>query len=84
MPNTVTVTINNTDWTEIQQGVSGLITNHSQDDAIVREAAVKPDALITTGHIIHPRDNITYGVEGTQKIFARSNKDTAQLVITEG
>jgi len=84
MPDTVTVNIDNVDWTEIQQGVSGLITNHSQDDVQVREAAVKPDASVTIGHVVHPRDNITYGIEGSQKIFARSNKAAAQLVITEG
>lgn len=84
MPDTITVPIDNLDWTEVQEGVSGLITNHSQDDIQVREAAVKPSASVTIGHIIHPRDNITYGVETGQKIFARSNKGSAQLVITEG
>jgi len=67
MPDTITTTINNGDWTEVQQGVSGLITNDSSDDIRIREAATKPDALVTTGHVIHPHENITYGVEGTQK-----------------
>ena len=84
MPDTVTTPVNNTDWTEVQQGVSGLITNDSGDDIRVREAAVKPDATITTGHVIHPHKNMTYGVEGTQKIFARSIRVRGLLVITEG
>lgn len=84
MVDTVTIDINNLEWTEVQQGVSGLITNHSQDDVLVTEAATKPATSVTVGHVIHPRDNITYGVDAEQKIYARSIKDTAQLVVTEG
>lgn len=84
MPDTITTPINNGDWTEVQQGVSGLITNDSSDDIRIREAATKPDPSVTTGHVIHPHENITYGVEGAQKIFARSIQITALLVITEG
>lgn len=84
MPDTIDVTVNNADWTEVQQGVSGLITNDSEDDIRVREAAVKPDASVKRGHLIHPHKDITYGVEGNQKIFARSNRTQSFLVVTEG
>lgn len=83
MADTVTIPINDSDWTEIQQGISGLITNHSFHDIKLREAAVKPNSSVKTGHIVHPRENMTYGVMGAQKIFARSNRGVAQVVITE-
>ena len=84
MPDTITIPVNNLDWTEVQQGVSGLITNDSEDDVRVREAAVKPSTSIKSGHVIHPQEDIIYGVEGAQKIFARSLRVKALLVITEG
>lgn len=84
MPDTIDVPVNNIDWTEVQQGVSGLITNDSEDDVRIREAATKPNASVKTGHLIHPQKNITYGIEGSQKIFARSLRLSAILVITEG
>ena len=84
MPDTIDVPVNNAGWTEVQQGVSGLITNDSEDDVRVREAATKPNASVKSGHIIHPQKNITYGIEGAQKIFARSNRLLALLIVTEG
>lgn len=84
MPDTVEVTVVNTDWTEVQQGVSGLITNDSEDDIRVREAAAKPDVSVKKGHVIHPHQNITYGIEGAQKIFARSMRSESLLIVTEG
>lgn len=84
MPDTIDVPVDNVDWTEVQQGVSGLITNDSQDDVRIREAAVKPNVSVEKGHVIHPQQNITYGVEGAQKIFARSLRANALLIVTEG
>jgi hypothetical protein len=84
MPDTIDVKVFNNVWTEVQQGVSGLITNDSEDDIRIREAAVKPDVSVKKGHIIHPHQDITYGVEGTQKIFARSVRAESLLIVTEG
>jgi hypothetical protein len=83
MPDTIDIPINNTEWTEIQQGVAGLVTNESGNNIRIREAAVKPADTVMRGHVLNPYDSITYGVGGNQKVFARSNDDLSFVVVTE-
>lgn len=82
MPDTIDIPINNTEWTEIQQGVVGLITNESGNDIRIREAAVKPADSVMRGHVLNPYDNITYGVKDGQKVFARSRDGLAFVIVT--
>jgi hypothetical protein len=81
---TVRTLINNTDWVEVQEGTAGVITNNSPQDIVVRHTAIKPDASITSGHEIHPSEDLQYTIQVGEKIFARSRRMAkAYVAVTE-
>lgn len=69
-------------WTEVQQGVSGLITNNSGHDIIIREAASDPGTSVTTGHPLNPTGPLTYNLNVGQKVFARAVTVDTFVVVT--
>jgi hypothetical protein len=79
---TVRTAINNTDWVEVQQGTAGVITNNSPQDIVVRHASIKPDASVTSGHEIHPSEDLQYTIQTGEKIFARSRRMSKAYVAT--
>lgn len=82
MADTVDVDIVTTGWTEVQEGVTGLITNGAGHGIIIREAASDPGAAVTTGHFLNPKDPITYNLGAGQKTFARAITDDTFVVVT--
>jgi hypothetical protein len=79
---TVRTAISNTDWVEVQQGTAGVITNNSPQDIVVRHASIKPDASVTSGHEIHPSEDLQYTIQTGEKIFARSRRMSKAYVAT--
>lgn len=83
MSDTIDIDINNTEWTEVQQGVAGLITNEAGNNIRIREAAVKPANTVLHGHVVNPYATITYGLRDGQKVFARGSDAQSIVVVTE-
>ena len=83
MADSVNVPIVTTGWTEVQQGTAGSISNESDFDIIVREAAADPTSTVTTGHDVRPRGNATYKLGAGQKVFARAILQNSTVVVTE-
>lgn len=79
------VKINKDDWTEISTpGAAAFITNSSVGEVRYVEATVKPDASITTGHLLHPNDEVTYSVVPGNKIFARTLQGFGSIAVSPG
>lgn len=79
------VKINKDDWTEISTpGPTAFITNSSVGEVRYVEATVKPDASITTGHLLHPNDQMTYSVVPGNKIFARTIQGFGSIAVSPG
>lgn len=82
---TTFVTINSNDWTEISiPGPVAFITNSSVSQVRYVEAEVKPDADITTGHLLNPDKQLTYSVVPGKKIFARTTSGIGSIAISPG
>ncbi len=82
MASSVTISVINTDWIEISEGVRyGFFTNHSDREVIYRSAITKPDATVTTGHRLHPGTNKSYVLSGLEKVWARSVNTLGPLVV---
>ena len=83
MSDTVEIEISVDNWTEVQQGLDGLITNNTSNIVLIREAASQPAASVTVGHRLGALNAATYNQLGAgQKIFIRAISDEAPVVAT--
>ena len=83
MSDTIIVSIDDDDWTEISTpGASGLITNNGSQVIFIRESATNPNISIKNGHRLNITDHFRYLILGNQKIFARSKLGAGSVVIT--
>lgn len=83
MADTVLTPIGNTAWTEVQQGLVGTISNTSEKDVFLLEAATQPTANIKLGYKLRPGLETSYTLDAAQKVFARSEIPTVTLAVTE-
>lgn len=83
MADTVLTVINDTSWTEIQQGTAGTISNTSEKDVFLIEDTVQPSADIKLGFFLRPGKPTVYTLATGQKVFARGVIPKVTLAVTE-
>jgi hypothetical protein len=85
MADTTTFTLTNTAWVDISTtlGLSGFLSNNSEDYIIYRQDDTPPSDTLREGHILKPKGQVNYTVT-TETVYARSEADTGVLTGTAG
>ncbi len=86
MSDTVSVSVDDTSWTDVSTpgGSSGFITNNCQSTVIYREAASQPAANVSTGHRLFAKDDVNYTVTGGQSIWVKCLRGSGNIAVTGG
>lgn len=83
MADTKFVSINSSGWTSVASASeSGFITNSSTQEVYYLEAATLPSVTESRGHILYPKDFVSYSVTGSQNIYMRSTEPAAVAIVT--
>ena len=82
MTDTIDVDIDTVSWTEFADNITGIVSNGSGNDIVVREDAVDPTASVTTGHPLNPGDTFSFVLGASQKMWARSIGNNSFVVVT--
>lgn len=84
MADTVFVAIVTTGWTQVSAGLTGFITNESDNPILYLEAATAPADSVTTGHTLNPRRGRAYNVGAGQEVYARAIAGASSVSNTDG
>lgn len=84
MADTVFVSIVTTGWTQVSAGLTGFITNESDNPILYLEAATAPADSIEQGHTLNPRVGRAYNVGAGQEVYARSIAAASKVANTDG
>ena len=82
MTDTVDIDIVTTGWTEFADSITGIVSNGSGNDIVVREDDIDPGASVTTGHPLNPGDTFNFALAASQKMWARSIGTESFVVVT--
>lgn len=83
MADTTDLSIDELSWTEVSIGSAGFITNSGSKALQYIEAAIAPAVDDIIGHTMNPNDFVSYVLDGSQKIFAKSNRGTGGVTVTQ-
>lgn len=84
MADTVFVPIVTNIWTLVSAGLTGFITNESDNPVLYLEAASLPAASVEQGHTLNPRQGRAYNVGAGQEVYARAIAGNSSVSNTDG
>ena len=84
MAETVFISLNPDDWTEVSLSKRGQISNITDTLIAYVEANAKPESTQLLGHNLNPHEIIKYTLEPISRIFMRSIRGKATIALSPG
>jgi len=84
MTDTIRIPILVDDWTQINTGLVGTVSNFNEQDIHLRETPTKPNASVVGGHKLRPGGEIPFSLEQGNSLWARSRNTDTNVFVSIG
>lgn len=81
---TLTVTILESDWTQVNVGLFGTVSNFGERDIHLRELMSKPSSDVTDGHPLRPGDDSRFSLSNNNNLWARAVIADSKVLVSTG
>jgi len=81
---TLAITVLESDWTQVNSGLVGTVSNFGERDVQLLENITKPDVSIECGHVLRPGQDVPFSLAETDNLWARAVVADSKVLVSVG